>query len=116
MRDDILAVETARHRIAQLNDALRINRIGGRILVSRGVDSLVQGNFSSLFEALATFDAFDPDNDPHGEHDFGLFEFLGVKLMWKIDYYDLELRVGSNDPSDPAVTTRVLTVFLAEEY
>jgi Protein of unknown function (DUF3768) len=55
-------------------------------------------------------------NDPHGEHDFGSFEYSGQTIFWKIDYYDMRLKWGSPDPADPAVTRRVLTILLAEEY
>jgi hypothetical protein len=51
-----------------------------------------------------------------GEHDFGSFEVGHRKLFWKIDYYDPTLAFGSDDPSDPAKTARVLTIMLAEEY
>ena len=47
---------------------------------------------------------------PNEEHDFGSFEADGHKIFFKIDYYD------SPDPSDPAVTNRVITIMLAEEY
>ena len=62
------------------------------------------------------FDDFNADNDPHGELDFGSFELEGEKVFWKIDYYDLAGEFGSEDPTDPKKTLRVLTVMLAEEY
>jgi hypothetical protein len=62
------------------------------------------------------FDAFNQDNDPHDEHDFGAFEVGAHRFFWKIDYYDLTLQFGSEDPSDSTKTRRVLTIMLAEEY
>ena len=50
------------------------------------------------------------------EHDFGSFTLAGRKFFWKIDAYDIEMQFGSPDPADPAKTTRVLTIMLAEEY
>ncbi len=40
----------------------------------------------------------------------------GQELLFKISYYDLELTYHSPDAADPSVTTRVLTVMLADEY
>lgn len=65
---------------------------------------------------MSAFDRFDPHNDPHSEHDFGDIHLWGAELLWKIDYYAPDLLYGSDDPSEPAVTRRVLTVLLAEEY
>ena len=65
---------------------------------------------------MRAYDRFTADNDPHGEHDFGSFELSGERLFWKIDYYDLDLQFGSNDPCEPALTRRVLTLMLASEY
>ena len=65
---------------------------------------------------LRAFNDFTPDNDPYGEGDFGSFDLAGEKFFWKIDYYERDLRGGSEDPADPNVTTRVLTIMLAWEY
>jgi Protein of unknown function (DUF3768) len=55
-------------------------------------------------------------NDPYGEHDFGVVEFDGQKIFFKIDYFDKTLTYGSPDPADPTVTERVITIMLADEY
>ncbi len=65
---------------------------------------------------MRAFSDFDDDNDPHGEHDFGVVEMRGYKCFWKIDYYDADSEMLSPDPADPDVTRRVLTVMLADEY
>ncbi len=62
------------------------------------------------------FDDFHHANDPHAENDFGSFEADGQSIMFKIDYYDKDLSAHSPDPSDPAVTERVITIMLAQEY
>ena len=112
-------------RIRALNDEFRTTFIGGRIIITPGIQELlgredteilVNLKFTILAKALMEFDSFTEDNDPHREHDFGAFEFDGEKLFFKIDYYDNALDFGSPDPSDPSVTTRVLTIMLASEY
>jgi hypothetical protein len=40
----------------------------------------------------------------------------GHRIFFKIDYYDTALACHSPDPADPAVTQRVITIMLAEEY
>lgn len=103
-------------RIARLNDTLRMTRTGGRILVTCGVRALSGYNEASLLQALAAYDDFDPDNDPHGERDFGGFDYLEAELLWKLDYYDNMFTFRSDDPADPSITIRVLTIMLAVEY
>ena len=38
------------------------------------------------------------------------------KIFWKIDYYDKNYQYLSENPSNPEITNRVMTVMLAEEY
>jgi hypothetical protein len=102
--------------IARLNDELRATGRGGRLVVTRGVHSLASYDPRALARAIAEYDQFSADNDPYGERDFGTFELFGTRLMWKIDYYDPDLECGSEDPSDPEATVRVLTVLLPSEY
>ena len=110
-------IETPRaEAIARLNDTLRFTGVGGLIIATSGVRSLQGFNQFELLQALARYDRFDLDNDPHGERDFGDLEVWGAELLWKIDYYDRELIYGSNDAADPEQTTRVLTAMLPLEY
>lgn len=113
-----LVDKSARDRIRKLNDAFRksLDPTLGRTVLTAGVDALPADVKTSAIRKTVTFDAFTPDNDPSGEHDFGNFEIAGQHLFWKIDYYDPNLEFGSEDPSDPTKTTRVLTIMLAEEY
>ena len=84
--------------------------------MTAGVSELPAETRTAILSAVRSFDKFDADNDPHREHDFGSFELAGHKFFFKLDYYDPGLESGSADPADPAKTTRVLTLMLAEEY
>jgi hypothetical protein len=87
-----------------------------RWLLTPGILDLTNRGAEHAAEAVRTFEAFNSDNDPHGEHDFGSFDLNGERVLWKIDYYNLTLDGGSPDPADEAVTVRVLTIMLALEY
>lgn len=103
-------------KIRALNDALR-NRTGtGRTFVTAGIAALPFDEQAAIMQRVRFYSGFTPENDPFGEHDFGSFEFSGRSIFWKIDYYDCGMENGSPDPTDEAVTERVLTVLLAEEY
>ena len=105
-----------RDRIRMLNDRLRQHLLGGGALMTPGIAGLGTVAVSQLVRKIATFDDFTADNDPHGEHDFGLLDFDGDRIFFKIDYYDKELKYHSPDPADETVTERVMTIMLASEY
>jgi len=109
-------IATTVERIRDLNDAFRRTFVGGAVMITAGVEAMPVEQRRSLLAKVRAFDAFTSDNDPHGEHDFGAIDQGGVRCFWKIDYYDRATEMGSPDPTDPAVTTRVLTIMLAEEY
>jgi hypothetical protein len=103
-------------RIRELNDAVRCKAIGGRVVITRGIQALGTAVVCQVLASVAAFDNFTEDNDPWGEHDCALLTVDDRRVLFKIDYYDLELQCHSPDASDPAVTQRVMTVMLAEEY
>ena len=73
-----------RHQIRKLNDALRRTGRGGRIVMTAGVASLGDQLIGQVLLAVAAFDAFDTDNDPYGEHDFGAVQVQGHTVFFKI--------------------------------
>ena len=98
-------------------------------VATEGFRALSEADQSRVRELVETFDAFTPDNDPYGERDFGAIYLEGEgrwtttrlarsaeTVFWKIDAYDRDLRFGSEDPANPGVTRRVLTIMLASEY
>jgi hypothetical protein len=107
-------------KIRALNDAFR-RRLpqptqGCRLIVTDGLGSLTIEQFADLLQAVSTYTDFDPGNDSYGEHDFGAIEQDGIKFFWKIDAFDQWMQFGSPDAADPTVTTRLMTIMLAEEY
>lgn len=106
-----------RKAIADLNDKARKSMgLGCRLVVTPGIRNLPAQDQSAIREKVEKFNDFNPDNDPFGEHDYGSFDHNGVKVLWKIDYYDRSRIYHSPDPADPALTVRVLTIMLAEEW
>jgi hypothetical protein len=108
--------QTEAQRIRVLNDAFRQSLTGGAVHITAGILELGARSQALILNQVRAFSAFTKENDPFNEHDFGAFEFDEDTIFWKIDYYDLSLTYGSDDPADPAKTTRVLTIMLASEY
>ena len=109
-----MTANTAAIRI--LNDQLRRNFSLGVAFMTPGVAALGPDVAERIFRTIAAYDDFCQANDPWSEHDFGSFEADGQTIFFKIDYLDKAMAAGSPDPSDPLVTTRVITIMLAQEY
>jgi Protein of unknown function (DUF3768) len=105
-------------RIRALNDQLRQGKLGpnDRFVATSGVVANGEAFATEALQKVFRFTAFGPENDPKGEHDFGIVQVGGQSVYFKIDYYSPDLRGGSEDPAEPLRTARVLTVLLASEY
>lgn len=103
-------------RIQTLNDLFRTTFIGGTVALTQGVQSLGDESMLAVIEKVQTFSTFTEDNDPYGEHDFGIIKHEDETFYWKIDYYNKAMNAGSENPADPEVTTRVLTIMQRSEY
>ena len=120
-------------RIARLNDlARRAMGVACTAVATAGFRSLPEADQSQVRELIETFGAFTEHNDPHGERDFGSIYQLRngswtteqprardderERVFWKLDYYDRNMEFASEDAANPAITRRVLTIMLSDEY
>lgn len=109
-------------QIQQLNDRLRklMPRTQDLVMIMGDLKNDDPAIQMRAYQMVRAFDAFTEDNDPHGEHDCASFDMkIGDKterVMFKIDYYDLNLQFHSPDEADPSVTRRVLSIFYARDY
>ncbi len=112
-------------KIAEQNDRFRRTwgadfTVPGQIVLTRGVADLSPAAKAIIMQRVQVVDVFTEDNDPYGDHGFGAFEFEvagnSYHIFWKIDLYDADYSMGSDDPANPDVTRRVLTIMHASEY
>ncbi len=88
--------------IRKLNDRFRKGdkAVPGSWMITTGVQELIEDDTCKalLISMIASFEAFDEGNDPHGEHDFGVFDFAGQRLFWKIELLraGLAARIGKS--------------------
>lgn len=102
-------------QIRTLNDRLRQNLGTGveTAVITTGVAALGAEAVARIVKTITVYDDFYHENDPHGEHDFGVFEAEGQVIFFKIDLYE---EPNVNDPNAEPVVNRVMTIMLAEEY
>lgn len=108
-------------RIAELNDRCRhgLDR-NARIVMTSNCLARIAPLGIKVAQILAQAEimhairhaAFDKDSP---ERDMGAVTVRDTKFLFKIEYYDSTLEFGSEDPTDAALTTRVLTIMLPED-
>ena len=112
-------------KIADQNDRFRTTwgadlTVPGQFVMTRGVADLSPAAKAIIMQRVQGFDTFAEDNDPYGDHSFGAFDVETAggshRIFWKIDLYDTDYAMGSDDPANLAVTRRVLTILHASEY
>ena len=102
--------------IAKLNDDFRKSFIGGEVLLSAGIAAMSSEDKANIISMVQNFNDFTHSNDVYGEHDFLSIDYKGNKIFAKIDYYDLNYEFMSENPANPDITNRVLTILLSCEY
>ena len=102
--------------IATLNDNFRKSFIGGEVLLSAGIAAMSSEDKANIISMVQNFNDFTHSNDVYGEHDFLSIDYKGNKIFAKIDYYDLNYEFMSENPANPDITNRVLTILLSSEY
>ena len=107
------------NKIAELNDKLRQNLFNpgkDKVIFTQGVSNQPFDEQLRILIKVKLFNNFNAGNDPYSQHDFGMIEHSELKYFFKIDYYDTSMEYASDDPSNPDITTRVLTIMRADEY
>ena len=106
-------------QVRALNDAFRTIAWGdgGRTVLTQGIDAKGLVVTLKVLRAVRAFAAFNEDNDPFNEHDFGSVEVDGEIIFFKLSYFASgDMDFGSDAPWDADLTTRVLTIMLASDY
>lgn len=90
----------------------------GQAVTTPGFVALPECVQIALMGQTVTFKDFTPDNDPNGDHSFGVVEVNGQQAFWKVDVYDLDYCYGVTllDATDPQQVRRVLTLYLPSEH
>ena len=118
--------------VARLNDAARAGSLPtSRTVFTRALADILAGDADDpgtrqlnlmlgqrAIRKLINETSIEPGNDPHGERDFGVVEFQGDKIFWKVDVYanDGTFLWGSEAPWDTEQSFRIVTIMLASDW
>ena len=103
-------------KIKLLNEMFRKTFVGGQVMLTTGIRAKSEEEQAEILHKVRLFNEFTKANDPYGEHDYGRFTHNGENIMFKIDYYNKTYDSISDDPSNPDITNRVMTIMCADEY
>jgi Protein of unknown function (DUF3768) len=88
-----------------------------RAILSPEIATLRPEAAVAIVNTIAVFDDFSRANGRFKPHDFGAFDLDdGRTIFFEIEYVDKSLTGPSPNPSDPAVTERVITIMLPAEW
>ena len=111
---------TQPQKIAHLNDMFRKNlpfySLMGQVVTTSSISLLPQNDKNRIYKRVMEYKDFNEKVDPHGERDFGTFKQNADTIFWKIDYYDKNMKYGSENPADTKTTKRILTIMYDYEY
>ncbi|WP_267381536.1 MULTISPECIES: DUF3768 domain-containing protein [unclassified Sphingomonas] len=113
--------ETRAEAIARLNDLCRLGRDPtARMLITRSclaefANGSTADGLAAQVQLVRAVGAHVFVGADAALREAGEFMFRGKAVYFKIDAYDLALEYGSQDPADASVTTRVLTIMLAQD-
>lgn len=110
-----MSVDDKTARIRNQNDLLRATGAGGKIVFVGPLAQESEAFRHAVFERVRLYRDFTKAKDPYAEHDYGRLKVRGKAIAWKINYYDTSLQSASPDPADPKQTTRLLSIFFAED-
>ncbi|MEL0210746.1 DUF3768 domain-containing protein [Sphingomonas sp. ABOLE] len=109
-------------RIAVLNDRVRqgLDPRARIVITAACAAALADGDdrhetVRSYGDLLMAIDRCDFAPDERVERRRGEVTFQGRQIRFAIDYYDGSIEWGSENPADPDVTTRVMTIMLPED-
>ena len=96
--------------MAKRNDIAR--QLGLNVVLTNKAAELP--DIKELLYTVRSFNRFTQKDDPYGWHDLGYFDWKGQRVLWKIDYFDNQLKQFEEPLSDKC--KRVVTIMLASEY
>lgn len=110
----LTASMSAQQKNRVLNDHLRNTRKGGIISISLGIYMLGRTEVENILKRLGGPEG-ERSCETGSDHDSGEFLVNNRTVYWEINYYNKDFDDLSSDSTDPAKTTRFMTLLLDSE-